>query len=153
MARGRSRSSCPARVRAVVRGRTSSGAPRREGGELPHRVRDVLRRDPHRVEHLRRLAGSGHVAHCEVHEPRDLAGDVGLRESRENRRARLRPSGPRRHREALGRPQRVHERDGIDGLHGRGVDHAELDRVPQLVGGRHRLADGDARRDHRDPVV
>ena len=76
------------------------------------------------------------------------------REPREpRRRARLRPSGPRRHREALGRPQRVHERDGIDGLHGIGVDHADLDRVPQLVGGRHRLADGDVRRDHRDPVV
>jgi hypothetical protein len=100
----------PARLCAVVGGRISSGAPRREGGEFPHRVRDVLHRVPRRVEHLRRLAGSGHVAHREVHEPHDLAGDVGLRERRENRVAKpALPSGPRRHREALGRPQRVHE--------------------------------------------
>jgi hypothetical protein len=36
----------------------------------------------------------------------------------------------------LGRPQRVHERGGVDRLHGIGVDHPDLDRVPQLFGGR-----------------
>lgn len=65
------------------RGRTLSGVPRREGGEVPHRVRDVLRRDPRRVEHLRRLAGSGHVAHREVHHrtisPATLAFASGAR--------------------------------------------------------------------------